>query len=606
MARAIGIDLGTYFSEVACLENGKPKVIPNAENQSSTPSVVAFIQGGKVLVGQMAKRQATANPQKTIFSIKRRMGSGETVNIDGREYTPQEISSFILRKLKADAEEYLGEKVDKAVITVPAYFNERQRQATEEAGALADLDVIGLLNEPTATALAYGLQQEEAHTVLIWDLGAGTFDVSILDLGEKIFEVKAISGDAGLGGDDFTRRIVDHLASQFKKYCEVPLPKEPEIWLRLNEEAEKAKIRLCYSPAVRLNLPFLTSNPEGPRLPEMDLSREQFKALNADLVQRLIATTIMELTREQFKEITADLLQRLIAPTIQALKDAGITPEKVDRVILAGGGCLMPTVRELAIQMLKKEPYRYIDPFTVVAQGAAIYAGMLLGEVEKTVLLDVPPLSLGVETQGGLFARIIPRNTPLPALETQVFTTAADNQTSMDINVLQGERELAADNILLGHFQLDGIPPARRGAVKVEVAFEADVDGIVRVSARDLTTGKAVNARLTSTKQLDPEEIEHLKQEAQRNDEQDKDKRARILAGIEADNTIAAAELALEELAGSSSDSNVRAILALVDKVKEALASGVVEEIRLQNGELKHLLTAIHKENPIPSLQGNG
>lgn len=574
MAIAIGIDLGTYFSEVACLENGRPKVIPNAEGQDCTPSVVAFTPAGQLLVGQAARRQATANPHRTMSSIKRRMGSWHTVAVDGRRYTPQEISGFVLRKLKGDAEDYLGERIEQAVITVPAYFNDRQRQATREAGILAGLDVLGLLNEPTATAIAYGLNREEAHTILVWDLGAGTFDVSLLALGEGIFEVRAVSGDNQLGGDDFTRRVADYLASHYQRTYGTPLPDRPEVWERLGEEAENAKIRLCYSPVVRVSLPFLVSGPQGPKHLET------------------------ELTREQFEGLTADLVERLVTPTRQALKDADLSPQQIDRVILAGGGCLMPAVRRLAREMLGKEPYRYIDPFTVVAQGAAIYAGMLLGLVDRAVLLDVLPLSLGVETQGGLMARVMARNTPLPASAGQVFATAADYQTTMDFHVLQGERELAVDGISLGQFQLDGIPSARRGVGKVEVVFDADVDGIVHVSARDLLAENEVKAKVVSTKLLDPGEIERLKEEAQRNEEQDREKRARVLAGIEADNAIAAAEMALEELGGPGSDPHVEHIVSGVGRVKTALASGIVEEIRLQCRELRRLLAAIHEGTP--------
>jgi molecular chaperone DnaK len=573
MARAIGIDLGTYFSEIAYLENGRPKVIPNAEGQYCTPSAVAFTQTGQLLMGQAAGRQAIANPRKTVLSIKRRMGSRYTVTIDGRKYTPQEISSFILRRLKADAEGLLGERIDQAVITVPAYFNDRQRQATKEAGILAGLDVLGLLSEPTATALAYGLDREDAHTVLVWDLGAGTFDVSILALGEGIFQVRAVSGDNQLGGDDFTQRVVDHLALHYEKTYGAPFPDEAEAWQRLREAAENAKIRLCYSPVAWVSVPFLARGLRGPRHLETELSREQFEGL------------------------TADLVERLVAPTDQALKDSDLTPEDIDRVILAGGGCLMSGVRALARQMLGKEPYRYIDPFTVVAQGAAIYAGMLLGLVDRAVLLDVLPLSLGVETQGGLTARVIARNTPLPASASQVFSTAADYQTTMDIHVLQGERELAVDNVSLGQFQLRGIPSAPRGVAKVEMAFEADVDGIVHVCAKDLLAENEVTVKVTSTKFLDPEEIECLKEEAQRNEDQDKERGARILAGIEADNTIAASEMALEELGSPVLNPRVEQIVNAVGNVREALASGVVEEIRRRCKELRRLLAAVAKES---------
>lgn len=573
MKRAIGIDLGTYFSEIAYLENGRPKAIPNVEGQFCTPSVVAYSRAGNLLVGQPAKTQGAVNADRTVSSIKRRIGTPYRVNIGGREYTPQEISSFVLRKLKADAEEYLGEEIDKAVITVPAYFNNRQRQATREAGVLAGLEVLGLLNEPTSTALAYGLDREDAQTVLVWDLGAGTFDVSILALGEGIFEVRAVSGDNQLGGDDFTQRVADHLALHYEKTYGASYPDEPEALARLTAAAENAKIRLCRSPVARVSVPFVTEGFGCPRHVET------------------------EVTRAQFEDLTADLVERLVAPTAQALKDADLAPKDIDRVILAGGGCLMTGVRELARRMLGKEPYRYIDPFTVVAQGAAIHAGMLMGLVDKAVLLDVLPLSLGVETQGGRAVRIIPRNTPLPASAAQVFSTAADNQTSMDVHVLQGEREIAVDNITLGQFQLKDIPSAPRGVAKVEMAFEADVDGIVHVCARDLLSEGEVTVKLTSTKFLDPEEIESLKEEALRNEQQDKWKGSRILAGIEADNTIAAAESALEALNNPDGYSRVAQIVSAVRNVKEALASGVVEETRHRCSELRHLLADVGKES---------
>jgi molecular chaperone DnaK len=566
---AVGIDLGTYFSEIAYLDNGRSKVIPNAEGQRCTPSVVAFTPAGQILVGQAARRQAPANPRRTVFSIKRRMGSRYKVEIDGREYTPQEISAFILRKLKTDAEEFLEQKIDKAVITVPAYFNDRQRQATKEAGILAGLEVLGLLNEPTAAALSYGLRREDAHTILVWDLGAGTFDVSILELGEGIFEVRAVSGDDALGGDDFTQRVANHLAARYQETYGTPFPNEGGAWLRLTEAAENAKIRLCYFPVARVYLPFLVNDSEGPRHLDAELSREQFEAH------------------------TADLVERLLLPTRQAIKDAGLTPQEVDRVILAGGGCLMPQVRGLAREIFEVEPYRYIDPFTVVVQGAAVYAGVLLGLVEKVTLLDVLPLSLGVEAQRGLMARIIPRNTSLPAFDSQIFTTAADYQTSMDIHVLQGERELAMENISLGRSQLDGLPAARMGAVKVEVAFEADVDGLVHISATDLLSENRVELKVASSKLLDPEEIELLKEEARRNEEVDQEKRARIVAGIEADNTIAAAEMKLEAAGLPLSDPAVHQTISAICGVKEALASGLAKETRRRCKELRRLLARL-------------
>lgn len=571
MTAVIGIDLGTFFSEVACLEGGRPRPVPNAEGQHCTPSVVAFTHSGSLLVGQAAKRQATANSSSTVFSIKRRIGSAHRVSIHGREYTPQEISSFILRKLRDDAEAYLGHRIEGAVITVPAYFNDRQRQATREAGILSGLEVLGLLSEPTAAALAYGLEREDASTVLVWDLGAGTFDVSILELGEGIFEVRAVSGNVQLGGDDFTLRLVDHLASHFQKTYGAPLPDDPQVWQRLTEEAENAKIRLCYSPMVRVSIPFLVRGGEGPRHLETELTQERFEAL------------------------TADLVEGLVAPTLQALRDVGLTPQQIDRVILVGGGCLMPRVRQLARDMFGREPYRYIDPFTVVAQGAAIYAGMLTGQVDKAALLDVLPLSLGMETQGGLMARIIPRNTPLPASEAQVFTTAADYQTTMDIHILQGERELAADNISLGRFQFSGICAARRGLARVEVNFGADVDGIVHISATDLLTEGQMQVKVASTKLLAPEEIDRLADEARQHESQDEQKRARILAGIRADNTIAAAETALEEMGGPPYDSRVEQVLSGIHRVKEALASGVAGDIEERCDQLLRLLSSMSR-----------
>jgi molecular chaperone DnaK len=464
MTKAIGIDLGTTYTLVAAIENDKPKIIPNAEGQPLTPSVVAFTAEGRPLVGQLARRQAAANPERTIFSIKRRMGSNYKVRIGEREYAPQEISSLILRKVKMDAEDYLGEKVERAVITVPAYFNDRQRQATKEAAILAGLDVIRIINEPTASALAYGLDREDIHTVLVWDLGGGTFDVSILQLEKGIFEVRAVSGNTWLGGDDYDQRVMDYLADRYRETYGFDFPGDGRAKQRLREAAERAKIDLSRESSTSIYIPFIGGDSGAPT------------HLNATL------------TREKFQEITRDLLEKMIPPTKQALADAPMGPEDIDRVILVGGATRMPAVRELARQLLGKEPYQGINPDEVVALGAAIQAGMLLGFIDKAVLFDVLPLSLGIETQGGLFAKIIPRNTPLPASEARIFTTPTDNQTAVDIHVLQGERELAVDNISLGQFQLEGIPPLPRGTPKVEVSFDIDVDGIVHVSATDLLT----------------------------------------------------------------------------------------------------------------------
>ena len=571
MPRAIGIDLGTTYTLVATTENARPKIIPNAEGEHLTPSVVCFRGQGGPVVGQPARRLAVANPDSTVFSIKRRMGSGYRVVAAGQEYTPQEVSSLILRKVKSDAETYLGEEFDAAVITVPAYFDDRQRQATREAGSLAGLDVMKIINEPTAAALAYGLDREDAHTVLVWDLGGGTFDVSILELGEGIFEVRTVSGDSWLGGDDFDNRIMEYLAGDYRKTYGVDLLADSTATQRLREVAEKAKVQLSSAHETLVRLPALDTQQHG----------------------RLEA----KLTRKQLEGLTADLLQRMAAPTRQALADAGLTADDIDRVLLVGGATRMPAVRALAREMIGKEPYRYIDPDETVAMGAAIQAGMLLGVVDKVVLLDVLPLSLGVETQGGLVARIIPRNTPLPASEGHVFTTAEDYQTSVDIHVLQGERELAADNISLGRFQLNGIPSASRGVPKVEVAFEADVDGIVHVSARDLLYDHTeVNVKVTSTKFLAGDEISSLAEEALQSAQRDREKRRRIEARIEARNLVDAAEMVLEEPGASQASSQDLQITQAVSNLQEALAGDATESLETRITELRQLLAAVHKD----------
>ncbi|MBI4199257.1 MAG: Hsp70 family protein [Chloroflexi bacterium] len=483
MPKPIGIDLGTTYTVVATVEGGRPMVVPNAEGQRLTPSVVAFTSDGKTLVGQPARRQAASNPEGTVLSIKRCMGSGYRAKVREREHTPQEVSSLVLHKVKADAERVLGETIHQAVITVPAYFNELQRQATREAALLAGLDVLRLLNEPTATALAYGLHREDAHTILVWDLGGGTFDVSILELGEGIFEVRAVSGDAWLGGDDYDQRLAAYLAEQYRQARGVDFPNTPEARQQLREAAERAKVQLSPSPGTRVSLD-LPGDDAAPRVWKTDV------------------------TRECFERLTADLLQRMVGPTRQALRDADLTPAGIDRVVLAGGATRMPALRALVKEMFGKEPYRSLDPDEVVAMGAAVQAAMLLGLLEKVVLLDVLPLSLGVETQAGFAARIIPRNTPLPASASRVFTTAADGQTAMDIHVLQGEGELASDNISLGQLRLEGIPSAPRGVPKVEVGFQADVDGLLHVSALDLLGENQIQARLACSKALDPSDLE--------------------------------------------------------------------------------------------------
>lgn len=572
MTRAVGIDLGTTYTVVAIIENGQPKIIPNAEGQRLTPSVVSFSDYGRPLVGQLAKRQAAANPERTVFSIKRRMGSDYKVNIGEREYSPQEISSLILRKVKADAEHYLGERIGKAVITVPAYFNDCQRQATKEAGIIAGLNVIRIISEPTAAALAYRLHREDINTVLVWDLGGGTFDVSLLELDESIFEVRAVSGNTWLGGDDFDQRVMDYLAEQYKVICQTDFPVDRMERQRLREAAEKAKIDLFEKSSTSVYLPFIGGN-------------------SVDF--RPLKTT---LTREKFQELTRDLLQKLVGPTQQALADAELKPQDIDQVILIGGATRMPAVQELARQLLGKAPYQSINPDEVVALGAAIQAGMLLGVIDKAVLLDVLPLSLGVEIQRGLFARIICRNTPLPASESRIFTTADDNQASVDIHVLQGERELAMDNISLGQFQLDGIPSLPRGTPKIEVTFDVDVDGIVHVSATDLLTENTQGIKVVSSKGLRPEEIQRMIKEAETSAEEDKRKRELVEAGIEADNTISAAEVIMEELHTSPAEALAEEVWRAILKVKEALVSAQSGKIRYRSAELRELLGVIYRE----------
>jgi len=572
MTRAIGIDLGTTYTVVAVIENGQPKIIPNAEGQRLTPSVVSFAEDGQPLVGQLARRQAAANPERTVFSIKRRMGSDYKVNIGEREYTPQELSSLILRKVKADAEHYLGERIEKAVITVPAYFNDCQRQATKEAGIITGLDVIRIINEPTAAALAYGLNREDTRTVLVWDLGGGTFDISVLELDESIFEVRAVSGNTWLGGDDYDQRLTEYLAEQYRETYGTNFPRDGADRQRLREAAERAKIDLSERSSTSIYLPFIGGNSFA------------FSHLETTL------------TRGKFQELTKDLLQKLVGPTQQALADAELRPQDIDRVILVGGATRMPAVQELARQLLGKEPHKTINPDEVVALGAATQAGMLLGVIDKAVLLDVLPLSLGVETQRGLFARIIGRNTPLPASESRIFTTADDNQTSVDIHALQGERELAMDNISLGQFQLNDIPPLPKGTPKIEVSFDVDVDGIVHVSATDLLTENTQSVRVVSSKGLSSQEIQRMIDEAETSAEEDRRKRELVEAGIEADSAISAAEMAMGELHEYHAEAPAEEVWRTVIKVKEALASAQSDEIRCRSAELRELLGVIYRE----------
>ncbi len=498
MAKIVGIDLGTTNSVIAVMEGGEPTVIPLAEGSRLCPSVVGFSKSGERLVGQLAKRQAITNPDRTIASIKRHMGSDYRVTIDDKNYSPQEISAMILQKLKADAEAFLGDKVDRAVITVPAYFNDAQRQATKDAGQIAGLEVLRIINEPTAAALAYGMDKEGVHTILVWDLGGGTFDVSILELGEGVFEVKSTNGDTRLGGDDWDDRVMEWMAGEFQRETGVDLRKDKMAAQRLKEAAEKAKIELSTLSTTNVNLPFISTTAEGP--------------VHLDL----------NLSRSQFEQQTEDLREKMLPSTRQALEDAKLEPSQIDKIVLVGGSTRMPAVQDMVRQMFNQEPYKGTNPDEVVALGAAVQAGVLGGEVRDIVLLDVTPLSLGIETLGGVMTKLIARNRTIPTSETQVFTTAADGQAAVDIHVLQGEREFVTGNNSLGRFQLSGIPPAPRGVPKIEVAFEIDANGIVNVSAKDQATGKQTRITITASSGLSKDAIDRMIRDAELHADEDK------------------------------------------------------------------------------------
>ena len=504
MSKIIGIDLGTTNSCVAVMEGGEPVVIANSEGARTTPSVVAFTKDGERLVGQIAKRQAITNPDRTISSIKRQMGTNYKVTIDGKSYNPQEISAMILQKLKADAESYLGEPVTQAVITVPAYFSDSQRQATKDAGRIAGLEVLRIINEPTAASLAYGLDKDETHKILVYDLGGGTFDVSLLEIGDGVFEVLATNGDTHLGGDDFDNRIIDYVADAFQKENGIDLKRDPMAYQRLKEAAEKAKIELSGVMSANINLPFITADATGPK--HLD----------------------MTLTRAKFNELTADLVEKTITPMQNALRDAGLTAAQVDKVILVGGSTRIPAVQEAVKKVTGKEPFKGINPDECVAIGAAIQAGVLGGEVKDVLLLDVTPLSLGLETEGHIFTRLIDRNTTIPTEKSQVFSTAADGQTTVEIHVLQGERPMAYDNKTLGRFQLTGIPAAPRGVPQIEVTFRIDKNGIVSVSAKDKGTGNEQNITITSSSNMSEEEIQQRVKEAEQFAEADKKRKEEV------------------------------------------------------------------------------
>ncbi|MEJ5251358.1 MAG: molecular chaperone DnaK [Chthonomonadetes bacterium] len=556
MGKTVGIDLGTTNSVVAVMEGGEPVVIPNAEGSRLTPSVVAFTKTGERLVGAAAKRQAIINPDRTIISIKRKMGTRERIRIDDKEYTPEEISAMILQKLKADAEAYLGEKVDAAVITVPAYFNDAQRTATKNAGEIAGLKVLRIINEPTAASLAYGLDKKSNETILVFDLGGGTFDVSILEVGDGVFEVKATSGDTHLGGDDFDMRIVNWAADEFKKETGIDLRKDPQALQRLREAAEKAKIELSSMVETEINLPFITADAEGPK------------------------HLLYKLTRAKFEELTADLVERLKGPFYQALQDAKLDVKDLDEVILVGGATRMPCVQELVRKLTGKEPNKGVNPDEVVAIGAAIQAGVLGGEVKDVVLLDVTPLSLGIETLGGVFTKLIERNTTIPTRKSEIFTTAADGQTEVEIHVLQGEREMARDNKTLGRFHLTGIPPAPRGVPKIEVTFDIDANGILHVSAKDLGTGKQQAITITGSSNLTRDEIDRMIKEAQMHAEEDRRRREEAEVRNQADSLAYQTERMLRDLGDRvPSDEKLRIEQAIAD-LRDAVNKNDISLIR--------------------------
>ena len=562
MAKVIGIDLGTTNSVVAVMEGGEPTVIANAEGSRITPSVVGFSKNGERLVGQLAKRQAVSNPEHTFSSIKRYMGTDHKVNVDGKEYSPQEISAMILQKLKADAESYLGETVTQAVITVPAYFSDSQRQATKDAGTIAGLEVLRIINEPTAASLAYGMDKGEEHTILVFDLGGGTFDVSILELGDGVFEVKATNGNNRLGGDDFDARVMKWMVEEFKKESGIDLSQDKMAAQRLLEAAEKAKIELSGVLSTNINLPFITADASGPK--HLDLN----------------------LTRAKFDELTADLVEATMGPTRQALADSGLSQQDIDKVILVGGSTRIPAVQEAIKKYLGQEPHRGVNPDECVAVGAAIQAGVLVGDVKDVLLLDVTPLSLGIETMGRVCTKIIERNTTIPTEKSQIFSTAADNQPSVDIHVLQGEREMADGNKTLGRFELSGIPPAPRGVPRIEVTFKIDANGIVHVSAKDLGTGKEQKITITSSGGMSNEEIDRMVKEAETHAAEDKKRKEEVEVRNNADSLVYQAEKAIKEVGEKADKALVEKVQKAADQLKESLKGTDIEKIKADTEEL--------------------
>ena len=566
MSKIIGIDLGTTNSCVAVMEGGEPVVIANPEGMRTTPSVVGFSKNGERLIGQVAKRQAITNPEGTVSSIKREMGSDYKVSIDGKAYTPQEISAMILAKLKADAEAYLGEKVTEAVITVPAYFNDAQRQATKDAGAIAGLNVKRIINEPTAAALAYGVDKEQDQKIMVYDLGGGTFDVSIIEMGDGVQEVLATAGNNRLGGDDFDNRIINWLADEFRKDTGIDLRNDKMAAQRLKEAAEKAKIELSGVMQTSINLPFITVDATGPK--HLD----------------------MTLTRAKFDELTHDLVEATMGPVRQALADSGLSPSDLNKVLLVGGSTRIPAVQEAVKKYLGKEPFKGINPDECVALGAAIQGGVLGGDVKGILLLDVTPLSLGIETYGGVFTKIIERNTTIPTKKSQIFSTATDNQPSVQVNVLQGEREMAANNKSLGIFNLDGIAPEPRGIPQIEVTFDIDANGIVSVSAKDLGTGKEQQITITASSNMSKEDIEKAVREAEQYAEEDKKRKEEVETRNQADSLVYQTDKVLKDLEGKVAEDKISAIKAKQEELRTALQGGVKTEIEAKMTALESAL----------------